>query len=152
MPRGRCSHVDPAGPAGAVETLGIDLPPQLGAPPTRQVDRQHAPGVGSRTSITIVGIRRATRACIGGWYVGTVPGTLGSYLVNPFVYDRPLSPDLALRRQVETDLLVELARGGQSSRLVAPRRYGKTTLVGTVGAELASEGFLFVHADFSRVR
>ena len=72
--------------------------------------------------------------------------------VNPFVYDRPLAPGLAVRRQLETDLLLELARGGQSTRVVAPRRFGKTTLIATVGAELAPEGFLFVHADFSRVR
>ena len=79
------------------------------------------------------------------WYVIIVP-------INPFVYDRPLAPELALRRQVEADLMAELARGGQSSRLVAPRRYGKTTLIGMVGAELAREGFVFAHGDFSRVR
>ena len=72
--------------------------------------------------------------------------------MNPFVYDRPLSPDASVGRLREQELVCELALSGQSSRLIAPRRYGKTTLLSAAGAQLEREGYLFVHVDFSRVR
>lgn len=55
-------------------------------------------------------------------------------------------------REDEVQTLAGLACAGQGSRLVAPRRYGKTSLLRVVGEHLAQEGFVFVHVDFSRVR
>lgn len=71
---------------------------------------------------------------------------------NPFSYDRPLAPDDAIDRASERELLAELAEGGQTSRLAAPRRYGKTTLLGALAAQLRAERWLVCVADFSRCR
>lgn len=72
--------------------------------------------------------------------------------VNPFVYDRPLPPDEAIDRAEERVQLAELAEGGQTSRLAAPRRFGKTTLITGLVAELRGQGWIACVADFSRCR
>jgi uncharacterized protein len=71
---------------------------------------------------------------------------------NPFSYDRPLPPPEAIDRPAERRLLVDLAEGGQTSRMAAPRRYGKTTLIGALGAELRGRRWVVCVADFSRCR
>ena len=71
---------------------------------------------------------------------------------NPFFYDRPLPPQDAIDRREERTLLTELAEGGQTSRLAAPRRYGKTTLIGALAAELLAQRWIVCVADFSRAR
>ncbi len=58
-------------------------------------------------------------------------------MVNPFIFDRPLRPGDAVGRPTELEQMLAFAVGGQSVRLAAPRRYGKTTLL----AELASVGW-----------
>lgn len=72
--------------------------------------------------------------------------------VNPFYYDRPLPPEDAIDRPQERTLLADLADGGQTSRLAAPRRYGKTTLIGALAAELRARRWIVCIADFSRCR
>lgn len=69
---------------------------------------------------------------------------------NPFIYDEPLSPEELIDREVERAQLLELAEAGQNSRLVAPRRYGKTTLLGAVAADLRRVGMVTVYVDCSR--
>jgi uncharacterized protein len=71
---------------------------------------------------------------------------------NPFYYDRPLPPEEAIDRPAERRRLAELAEGGQSSRLTAPRRYGKTTLIGALAEELRARRWVVCVADFSRSR
>jgi uncharacterized protein len=71
---------------------------------------------------------------------------------NPFSYDRPLPPQDAIDRPGERTLLAELAEGGQTSRLAAPRRYGKTTLIGALAAELRARRWIVCVPDFSRAR
>jgi uncharacterized protein len=71
---------------------------------------------------------------------------------NPFSYDRPLPPQDAIDRPDERTLLAELAEGGQTSRLSAPRRYGKTTLIGALAAELRDRRWIVCVPDFSRAR
>lgn len=71
---------------------------------------------------------------------------------NPFFYDRPLPPQDAIDRHEQRTLLAELAEGGQTSRLAAPRRYGKTTLIGTLAAELRDRRWIVCVVDFSRAR
>ena len=71
---------------------------------------------------------------------------------NPFSYDRPLPPEEAIDRPRERVLLAQLAEGGQTSRLAAPRRYGKTTLLGALAAELRSRRWIVSIVDFSRSR
>ncbi len=71
---------------------------------------------------------------------------------NPFYYDRPLPPEDAIDRPPERTLLADLADGGQTSRLAAPRRYGKTTLIGALAAELRARRWIVCVSDFSRCR
>jgi uncharacterized protein len=51
---------------------------------------------------------------------------------NPFVYSVPLAPAELIDRQDEARLLRSLGEGGHNARLSAPRRYGKTSLLGLV--------------------
>lgn len=55
---------------------------------------------------------------------------------NPFVYSRPLPADEVVDRRDETERLVAHVHGGHFVRLVAPRRYGKTSLLGKLLAQL----------------
>jgi len=71
---------------------------------------------------------------------------------NPFFYDRPLPPEDSIDRPREQALLAELADGGQTSRLAAPRRFGKTTLIGALAADLRAAGWVVCVTDFSRCR
>jgi uncharacterized protein len=70
--------------------------------------------------------------------------------LNPFVYDDPLPPDALVDRELETEQLLRLAEGGHNTRLQAPRRYGKTTLLGKVSAEGEKIGMTTVYVDFFR--
>ena len=49
--------------------------------------------------------------------------------VNPFTFDRPLPAHELVDRVAELEQLLGMASAGQSVRLAAPRRYGKTTLI-----------------------
>jgi uncharacterized protein len=60
--------------------------------------------------------------------------------LNPFQVAGPLRPESMIDRDAEAAQLFALAEGGHSTRLVAPRRYGKTTLVGRVLAQAAAAG------------
>lgn len=70
--------------------------------------------------------------------------------LNPFVYDRPLAADEIVDREAEAAQLLQLAEGGHNTRLQAPRRYGKTTLIGKVRAEAEQIGMSTVYVDFFR--
>lgn len=54
---------------------------------------------------------------------------------NPFVYSRPLPPDELIDREDEVERMLKLAGGGHFLRLLAPRRYGKTSVLLKVLAE-----------------
>lgn len=69
---------------------------------------------------------------------------------NPFVYDDPLPPDQLVDREPETEQLLGLAEGGHNTRLQAPRRYGKTTVLGKVRFEAEKIGMNTVYVDFFR--
>lgn len=73
-------------------------------------------------------------------------------MVNPFVFDRPLAREHAVSRPAELERLLAFAAGGQSVRLAAPRRYGKTTLLAELSV-VAWEAHELVPAvvDLSRV-
>lgn len=70
--------------------------------------------------------------------------------LNPFVYDDPLAPDELVDRESETAQLLQLADGGHNTRLQAPRRYGKTTVLGRVCLEAERVGMHTVYVDFYR--
>lgn len=68
--------------------------------------------------------------------------------LNPFVFNRPLDPDHLIDRDEEAERLLALAEGGHASRLSAPRRYGKTSLLRRVGRDAELAGLNYVEVDF----
>ncbi|HZL07314.1 MAG TPA: AAA-like domain-containing protein, partial [Coriobacteriia bacterium] len=70
--------------------------------------------------------------------------------LNPFIYDDPLAPDELIDRDEQTRLLLALAEGGHNTRLSAPRRYGKTSIILRLLAEADRAGLHTVHVDFYR--
>ena len=68
--------------------------------------------------------------------------------MNPFRYSEPLPPAEMIDREGETSTLVETAISGNNSRLVAPRRYGKTSLLNKLGDAMRLEGWSSVYVDF----
>jgi hypothetical protein len=71
-------------------------------------------------------------------------------LLNPFRYTSPLrSADELIDRDGEVDKLLTWAREGTNTRLVAPRRYGKTSLLKRALAEAEQVGgWITVYLDF----
>lgn len=67
---------------------------------------------------------------------------------NPFRYSEPVPPDELLDREKEADELLDRAVSGNNSRLVAPRRYGKTSLLARVAEDARREGWAAVYVDF----
>jgi hypothetical protein len=71
--------------------------------------------------------------------------------LNPFQTAGPLKPPQMIDRDEETRALFDLADGGHSSRLVAPRRYGKSTLLDRVLGEAELLGMPTAHVDLMDV-
>jgi hypothetical protein len=71
--------------------------------------------------------------------------------INPFRFSGPLAPEQMIDRDGESDELMALAEGGHSFRLVGPRRYGKTTLLGRVLAATEQRGSATVLVDLQDV-
>jgi hypothetical protein len=70
---------------------------------------------------------------------------------NPFRIAGELQPDEMIDRDDVANRLFALAAGGHSSRLVAPRRYGKTSLLRRVLAHASSEGWATALVDLEGV-
>ncbi len=68
--------------------------------------------------------------------------------LNPFNFSKPASADELIDRERDLQLLVRLAEGNSNSRLTAPRRYGKTTLLKRVRAEAEKLGMNTVYVNF----
>ena len=69
-------------------------------------------------------------------------------MMNPFITDRPQAPEELIDRETEAATLLDLALGGHNSRVSAPRRYGKTTLLGKVLQEARVVDLTTVYVDF----
>ena len=54
---------------------------------------------------------------------------------SPFIFDGPVPPERIIGRQAESDVLRTWARAGRFTALVAPRRFGKTSLIGKLADE-----------------
>jgi hypothetical protein len=67
--------------------------------------------------------------------------------MNPFVTDTPAPTDQPIGRERELTQLADLVEGGHNCRLVAPRRYGKTSLLKRLGEEAESRGMRCVYVD-----
>jgi uncharacterized protein len=70
---------------------------------------------------------------------------------NPFRIAGELLPDEMIDRDEATARLLSLADGGHSSRLVAPRRYGKTSLLRRVLAQASKNGWATALVDLEGV-
>ncbi|HSI97581.1 MAG TPA: hypothetical protein VK926_04400, partial [Gaiellaceae bacterium] len=70
---------------------------------------------------------------------------------NPFRIAGELLPGEMIGRDQETRRLLALASGGHASRLVAPRRYGKTSLLRRVLAEASEAGWATALVDLEGV-
>lgn len=68
--------------------------------------------------------------------------------MNPFRYTEPVPSDELIDRDDEAATLLARASSANNSRLVAPRRYGKTSLLRRVRAEAELEGWATVAVDF----
>lgn len=67
---------------------------------------------------------------------------------NPFRYSEPVPVDELLGRDDEAAALLDSAISGNNSRLVAPRRYGKTSLLDRVAHDARRAGWAAVYVDF----
>ena len=66
---------------------------------------------------------------------------------NPFQISKPVAATEVIDRDSEGGELAALAREGNNARLVAPRRYGKTSLLNRVQEELGKGGWITVYVD-----
>lgn len=70
---------------------------------------------------------------------------------NPFRIAGELTRDEMIDRDAEASRLLALADGGHAARLVAPRRYGKTSLLRRVLASAADDGWATALVDLEGV-
>lgn len=68
--------------------------------------------------------------------------------INPFIFNRPVEPENMVDRDAEAEQLLDFAEGGHATRLSAPRRYGKTSLLHRVARDAERIGFNYVEVDF----
>jgi uncharacterized protein len=68
-----------------------------------------------------------------------------------FPFEGPVPPQLLIDRTDELDLLARRAADRVSVRLVAPRRYGKTSILLAHGARLRDTGWRTTHVDLGGV-
>jgi len=68
--------------------------------------------------------------------------------VNPFRYSGPVGAEDLIDRDGEAAQLLATAWEGNNSRVVAPRRFGKTSLLRRVMREAHDEGWEAVYVDF----
>lgn len=66
----------------------------------------------------------------------------------PFRYEEPLPPDDLIDREPELATLLDRAAAGRNTRLTAPRRYGKTSLLGRVLRDAERQGIVPIYVDF----
>src|ERR1700689_625698 len=68
--------------------------------------------------------------------------------MNPFRYSSPVDPSDMIDRESELAELLDLADGAHNTRLVAPRRYGKSSLLHAVQAKAEKLGMVPVYVNF----
>lgn len=70
---------------------------------------------------------------------------------SPFVFDGPVPPDQIIGRQHEADTILDWAMRGRFMALVAPRRYGKTSLIRKVAFDAERRELTVIVADLFEV-
>ena len=74
-------------------------------------------------------------------------GSILCSVINPFQVTKPVDPSEVIDRAGETRQLIDLALESNNARLVAPRRFGKTSLLKRVQVELDNQGWIPVYVD-----
>lgn len=69
-------------------------------------------------------------------------------MTNPFRFSEPVPPAELIGRDDEAKRLLATAISANNSRVVAPRRYGKTSLLNRVIEDARAEGWHAVYVDF----
>lgn len=72
-------------------------------------------------------------------------------MVSPFEFQRPLQPSDLAGRDSEVDQVARSAAEGRALTVVAPRRYGKTSVLLAAGERLHDLGHTVVHVDLYAV-
>lgn len=72
-------------------------------------------------------------------------------LANPFQITAPVAPEEVIDREDVVRKLRALGDEGNHARLVAPRRFGKTSILGKVQSELRQQGWTTVYVDLSGI-
>lgn len=67
---------------------------------------------------------------------------------NPFEYGKPLPAGQMVDRHAELATLADQLVNTHNSRLVGPRRYGKTTLINAALAQARDDGLAAVKVNF----
>lgn len=70
---------------------------------------------------------------------------------SPFVFDGPVPPDQLIGRHEEAETIIEWAQQGRFTALVAPRRFGKTSLIRKVGVDAQEQDLTVIVADLFEV-
>lgn len=68
--------------------------------------------------------------------------------MNPFRYSGPVASTEVINRRAELDALLTTAESANNSRLLAPREFGKTSLLQKLIEEAAGQGWATVYVDF----
>src|SRR4051794_39621325 len=68
--------------------------------------------------------------------------------VTPFRYEEPLEPDELVDRREELDGILARVEAGRNTRLSAPRRFGKTSLLRRLLRDADRRGVTGVYVDF----
>ena len=71
--------------------------------------------------------------------------------MNPFNYQGPVAPPRLIGRRAELDGLQQAVADGVATRLAAPRRFGKTSLLDAHVAAMQAVGHRAVRIDLSKV-
>jgi uncharacterized protein len=69
-------------------------------------------------------------------------------MTSPFVYEEPVDPASLIDRETEVATLTERLADGRNSRVEAPRRFGKTSLLRKVLAEVERDALVPVYVNF----
>jgi uncharacterized protein len=67
---------------------------------------------------------------------------------NPFEYSKPLPAGRMVDRRLELSTLGDQLANTHNSRLVGPRRYGKTTLINAALAQARDDGLVAIQVNF----
>jgi hypothetical protein len=76
---------------------------------------------------------------------------MASAIPNPFQITSPVAASEVIDRTEEAAQLCSLAEEANSARVVAPRRYGKTSLLKKVQKQLEDDGWITVYVDLSGI-